>query len=235
MNRMLTKLALAFALAATVPACVVSAQGRVRTRGTVVITEAPPAPQEETYGTKSGYFWVRGRWDWQGRWVWMPGHWERERSGYAYNEGRWEQRNNQWVWVEGEWITRTDGAHGTVTVTEHNDGGGGGRVDVRDHRDGGGGGNTTVVVVDDGRPRQPPPEPQAENYGKKKGYVWIDGHWDWQKGAWEWVPGHWERARSKKYYRRGEWRLDGDVYIWVDGGWEDETGDDRVKVRDHRN
>jgi hypothetical protein len=233
-RRILTSLGFALALAATVPACVVSGQARVRTRGAVVITEAPPPPQEERIEVRSGYVWVRGRWDWQGRWVWVPGHWERERAGYMWSDGRWEQRNNQWVWVEGEW--RTGGAHGTVTVhdpgpgpdvRDHRDE----RPDVRDHRDGGGG--TTVVVVNDGRPRQPPPALQAENPGNKRGYIWISGRWDWQSGNWVWVPGHWERAKAKHRWRAGEWRLDGDVYIWVDGGWEKED-DERPRVRDHR-
>ena len=235
MNRssILTKVGLALALAAAVPACVVQAQGRVRTRGAVVITEAPPAPQEETIVVKSGYVWVRGRWDWQGSWVWVPGHYERERAGKAWADGRWEQRNNNWVWVEGEWTTRVAGDHGTVVVHEDNGHGNDGRVKVEDHRHNDGGG-TAVVVVNDGRPRQPPPEPRAENQGNKKGYVWITGRWDWQNANWEWVPGHWERAKAKHHWRSGEWRLDGDVYIWVDGGWEAEEDTGRVKVRDHR-
>ena len=232
-SRILTKLGLAALLVATVPACVVSAQGRVRTHGRVEVTEAPPPPQEERIEVRSGYVFVRGHWDWQGRWVWVPGHWERERSGYAWSDGRWEQRGNQWVWVEGEW--RTAGAHGTVVVND-NPGGGGGRVDrpdVRDHRDGGGGGGT-VVVVNDGRPRQPPPSPRAENPGQKAGYVWVMGHWDWRANNWEWVPGHWERQRSKKRWRDGRWELQGDVYVWIEGGWDDDAGSDRPRVRDHR-
>ena len=230
-RRILTSLGFALAIGATVPACIVSAQGRVRTHGTVVITEAPPPPQHETYQPRSGYVWVTGRWDWQGRWVWTAGHWERERAGQAWADGRWEQRNNNWVWVEGTWTTRTDGAHGTVTVTEDNGGGGGDRVKVRDHRDGG---TTTTVVVDDGRPHQPPPELRAENQGSRSGYVWNSGRWDWQNGQWEWIPGHWERARAKSTWRDGHWELSGDYYIWVDGGWEAVKEEPRVKVRDHR-
>jgi hypothetical protein len=237
MNRsrnIITSLGFALALASVVPACIVTGTARVRTRGAVVVRTAPPAPQQEELRTRAGYVWVRGRWDWQGRWVWVPGHWERERAGYAWADGRWEQRGNDWVWVEGEW--RTAGAHGTVVV---NDGGPGSvppRDDgprVVDHRDHGGGGGTTVVVVNDGRPRRPPPAEQAENPGNKNGYIWVRGYWDWQNTDWVWVPGHWERAKAKHRYRPVRWELQGDVYIKIDGGWERED-DGGPKVRDHR-
>jgi len=237
-SRILTQLGFAVALAASVPACVFSASGRVRTNGGMVVTEAPPAPQNEVIEARSGYVWVHGHWTWQGRWVWTAGHWERERANQQWAEGRWDQRGNQWVWVEGSWTTRTDGAHGTVTVTENNGGNvDDGRVKVRDHR-GDGGGGTTVVVVDDGRPHQPPPEPRAENPGAKSGYVWITGKWDWSKstaGAWEWqwTPGHWERARANQAWADGHWELQGDAYVWIEGGWN-AAPQDRVKVRDHR-
>jgi len=230
-RRILTSLGFAALIAATVPACVVQARGRVRTAGTVEVTEAPPPPQEERIEVRTGYVFVRGHWDWQGRWVWMPGHWERERAGYAYAEGRWEQRGNQWVWVEGEWKVQ---GRGQVVVHDPGPQHGGtvqpDRPQVRDHRGGGGGG--TTVVVDDGRPRQPPPSPQAENPGQKAGYIWVMGHWDWKAGNWNWIPGHWERARAKKKWRDGRWELQGDVYVWIDGSWDDDAGG--VKVRDHR-
>ena len=238
MNRsrhILRSLGLAVALAATVPACVVSASGRVRTHGTVVITDAPPEPKQETYEPRSGYVWVRGHWNWQGgQYVWMAGHWERERAGYAWADGSWQQRNNQWVWVEGTWNTHTDGAHGTVTVTEHDNDGGDGRVQVRDHR--GDGGGTTTVVVSDHKPHQPPPELQAENNGTKSGYIWIRGKWDWdnQNDQWQWVPGHWERARAKFTWTDGHWEAQGDVWVWVDGSWNANPEEPRVKVKDHR-
>jgi len=252
-SRILTSLGFAALLAAVVPACVFSAQGRVRTHGTVTVTEAPPPPQEEVIEVRSGYVFVRGHWDWQGRWVWIAGHWERERAGYMWAEGRWEQRGNQWVWVEGEW--RTGGAHGTVVVNDpgpnrvdrpdvrdHRTGGGGvsggagggatvDRPEVRDHRTGGGGA-TTTVVVDNSRPRQPPPAPRNENPGAKAGYIWVTGHWDWRAGNWEWIPGHWERQRAKHRWRDGRWELQGNVYVWVEGGWDPEQGG--VEVRDHR-
>ena len=229
-SRLLTSLGFALAIALTVPACVFHASGRVRTTGTVVVRQ-PPEPRAESYGTKSGYVWVRGYWQWNGNdYVWMDGHWERERSGRHWKDGYWDHRGNGYVWVEGEWTVVSSEGGGTAVVhdVDHT------RPTERDHRDHDGGG-TTVVVVDDGRPHQPPPSPQSENPGTKKGYVWIVGHWDWKAGEWAWLPGHWERAKSKHRWRDGEWRLDGDVYIYVEGGWEkDESSETRPRTRDHR-
>lgn len=238
-SRFLTKLGFAALVAASVPACVFTASGRVHTSGTLVVTEAPPQPQDEVVTPRSGYIWVHGRWDWQGHWVWVGGHWERERAGSEWADGRWEQRGNQWVWVEGEW--RTGGAHGTVVVHDVvHENGDDGRVKVRDHRDeGNGGGSTTVVVVNDGRPHQPPPEPQAENPGTRSGYIWISGRWDWAKDSsqnwqWTWVPGHWERPKANQVWTDGHWELQGDAYVWIEGSWGASSDDGRVKVRDHR-
>ncbi len=223
-RRIFTTLGLALALGATVPACVVSGSGRLRTRGTVVV-DAPPPPREERIETRSGYVFVRGHWEWNGnQYDWRAGHWERQKAGHRWDDGRWEQRNNGWVWVDGGW--RTDGAHGTVVV---NDGTGGGsdRPRERDHR---GGGDTVVVVS--GGPTQAPPSPRAENQGSRSGYIWVTGRWDWKGGQWDWVPGHWERVKANHSWRDGRWELQGNVYIWVDGGWE--KGEGRPKVRDHR-
>jgi hypothetical protein len=31
----------------------------------------------ESYGAMPGYYWVAGRWDWNGyEWLWQPGHYE---------------------------------------------------------------------------------------------------------------------------------------------------------------
>jgi hypothetical protein len=66
-------------------------------------TEAPPAPQAEIPGTKAGFEWVAGRWDWKGKWAWIPGHWERERAGKHWHPGAWAQHDGKWAYVEGQW------------------------------------------------------------------------------------------------------------------------------------
>jgi len=75
---------------------------------TVVVTQAPPAPQTENPGTQpsSAHVWVPGYWTWQnsqyqwvaGRWAippegntaWIPPHWEPEGNGYRFYEGYWK-------------------------------------------------------------------------------------------------------------------------------------------------
>ena len=235
-RRILTALGFAVALAATVPACVFSAQGRVRTRGVVVVQEAPPAPKEERWDNRDGYVWVRGNWDYRGnKYVWVAGHYERVQADHEWVDGRWEQqRGGGWVWVTGEW--RTGGAHGTVIVNDNaGNTGNGDRPDVRDHRGegggGGGGGGTVVVIVG---PTSAPPERRAENPGDKSGYLWITGNWQWSNNQWEWVNGHWERPKAKHKWKDGYWEASGQTWVWVDGTWEAEVESDRPKVRDHR-
>lgn len=66
--------------------------------GTVVVQQAPPPPPVETVVVAPGpdYVWIGGDWVWNGRWVWVAGHW-----GYP-------PRHNV-VWVGGYW---THGPHG---------------------------------------------------------------------------------------------------------------------------
>ncbi len=256
--RILSALGLVVALGAS-SACVVRAQGRVRT-GAVVVYEEPPPPQAEVEYTqgRAGYVWVRGRYDWQGgRWVWMPGHWERERSGYQWSDGRWERRDNSWHWVEGTWVV-----HGSGTVG----GGGYDRPQVQDHRTGGGhvhqpppphGGGGPVtghaqnpdgsgvgVVVGGGHvsvnvhgPRNAPPPIRVENPGNAaRGYIWIRGHYEWRNNNYEWIPGHWEREKAGQVWYDGTWVLQGGVYVWQPGYWGAPSGNVRGSgsVRDRR-
>ena len=70
-------------------------------------TSAPPAYRVERYDTRPGFIWVRGHWDWRGdQWAWVNGHYERERTGYQYQEPRWEERDGAWISVQGSWSIR---------------------------------------------------------------------------------------------------------------------------------
>jgi hypothetical protein len=214
-RRFLSTVALALALGATVPACVVRAQGSARFRsGAVVVYDQPPEPRYEQVTVRPGYLWIRGHWEWRGgRWDWTPGHWERERGGYVWVDGYWERRGNSWHWVSGRWSA---GGSGRVVVQpepapERE------RHRVVDHRRPEA---PPVHQVDPGYPTQPPPPVRSEAPGPRSGYVWITGRWDWRNGNWEWIPGHWERARARMVWVAGRWELRGNHYIWVEGSWQ---------------
>ena len=83
---------------AVTPACA------VRVRPVVMVDMEPPADLNESAGTKSGYVWVKGKWEHRGgKWLWRVGRWERVRKGYAWRDGQWERRGSRWHWVDGHW------------------------------------------------------------------------------------------------------------------------------------
>lgn len=86
------------------------------------------------------------------------------------------------------------------------------RDDRRDHR---------RRDYDDDQPRSAPPPLRAERVGRRRGFVWVSGSWEWQRGRWAWTNGHWERARAGRRFRAPRWERRGDVYVRIDGGWED--------------
>ena len=75
--------------------------------GEVVVTEAPPAPRQEVVGTapSTSHVWVEGYWmRSNGRWVWVPGHYEsRPRLNASWVPGHWNQTSRGWVWTPGYW------------------------------------------------------------------------------------------------------------------------------------
>jgi hypothetical protein len=107
-------------------------------------TEAPPAPQAENPGSKPGFDWIAGRWDWrEGKWQWVAGHWERKHAGKHWRTGAWQQNGTQWTWHDGAWEagetapppmppTPDTAPGGTVVTTPPP--GGPPHPDVRDHR-----------------------------------------------------------------------------------------------------
>ena len=79
------------------------------TTRTVVVTQAPPPPRTEAMPPQPSQtqVWVSGFWTFtNGRWVWMPGHWElRPRAGAVWVPGHWDQSpdSRTWVWTPGFW------------------------------------------------------------------------------------------------------------------------------------
>jgi hypothetical protein len=241
-RRIATTLGLASCLAMLAPACIIRARARMQPAVYVVDTEPPP-PKYVTVTPRAGHVWVRGHYEWRNRWQWVPGHWERQRSGMHWMPGQWERRGNRWHWQEGRWAggavphkvvpgapapravpgapapRAVPGAPAPRAVPS--------APNVRDHRD------RAPAPPRANFPTAPPPAPQAERPGAARaGHVWIAGHYKWQAGRYAWVPGHWERARAGKRWMRGSWKKQGGQYVWVEGSWGAETG--RGKVRDHR-
>jgi len=65
---------------------------------------APP-PRLEVVQPRRGFVWVEGGFTWRdGRYVALPGHWERERHGYRWQVGRWEPETDHYEWTPGGWI-----------------------------------------------------------------------------------------------------------------------------------
>ena len=69
------------------------------------ITVAPPAPRHEVIpGSRHGYVWAPGYWDWRYRnYVWVPGHYVPARAGARWVPNRWHERNGHWVMEGGRW------------------------------------------------------------------------------------------------------------------------------------
>ena len=71
----------------------------------VIVREAPPPAREERVpGVRHGHEWAPGHWAWRnGQYVWVQGHWMRERRGEHWVAERWEQRGDHYVLIPGHW------------------------------------------------------------------------------------------------------------------------------------
>ena len=71
----------------------------------IYVNIAPPTPRHEVIPAhRAGHVWVPGYWDYRGnRYVWVRGHFERERRGMYYHPVRWYERDGRWVREGGRW------------------------------------------------------------------------------------------------------------------------------------
>jgi hypothetical protein len=168
-------------------------------------SEAPPTPREEKIAARAGYVWIAGRWDWRGKWEWIDGHWERERSGRSWRNGRWEQRDSRWVYVDGEWVSGAASPPTTPPAVTTNPT------------------PPTPTPPAVTGPTSAPPQAKAEPFSPRPGFVWIEGAWDWRDNKWEWVAGHWERERAGKRWRPTRWEQREGKWARSDGDWIDAT------------
>ena len=73
---------------------------------TVVVNDGPPAPLVENVAVAPapGYIWIGGEWVWNGRWVWVSGHWANPpRANVVWIPGYWVRGSHGWYRTEGYW------------------------------------------------------------------------------------------------------------------------------------
>jgi alpha-tubulin suppressor-like RCC1 family protein len=68
-----------FVLVLAMAGCVVAGTGVATTTASGPTEPAPP-PRSELVEPRPGFVFIAGQWIWQGQWVWIAGHWERERA-----------------------------------------------------------------------------------------------------------------------------------------------------------
>ena len=98
-------------MAVATPAVIVGNTAYVATQApvvsTVVVTQAPPALQQEVVLAQptSRHVWIAGYWTWRNdRYEWMVGHWDLPpNSGAVWVAPRWEQQGNAYRFYEGYW------------------------------------------------------------------------------------------------------------------------------------
>lgn len=76
------------------------------TQSTTVVQEAPPPPPAQTVvvAPGPGYVWIDGEWIWNGRWVWMAGHWGVPPYPHAFwIRGDWHRGPRGWYHERGHW------------------------------------------------------------------------------------------------------------------------------------
>jgi len=74
--------------------------------GAVVEVENEPPPvqvEARPVVPYQGAVWIEGHWDWRGRWVWVPGFWERPRAGWVWVAHHWQRWRGRWRYVPGHW------------------------------------------------------------------------------------------------------------------------------------
>jgi len=74
---------------------------------TTIVTQAPPALQQEVVLAQptQHHRWLAGYWTWRNaRYEWMAGHWELPPyTGAEWVSPRWEQQGNAFKFTEGYW------------------------------------------------------------------------------------------------------------------------------------
>ncbi|MCP4439857.1 MAG: BcpO-related WXXGXW repeat protein [Aureispira sp.] len=72
----------------------------------------------------------------------------------------------------------------------------------------------------------------------KKGHVWVDGHWTWNKQdqKYRWVKGHWVTVKKGHKWVPGHWvDVRGRGHKWVPGHWKQVTTVNHHGKRNRKN
>jgi hypothetical protein len=78
-----------------------------------------------------------------------------------------------------------------------------------------------VVLAEGGGWHDAPPPPPMERVRPRRGFVWVEGGYDWRGRRYVRLPGHWERVRPGRHWHGGHWEWQGDHYGWSRGDWAD--------------
>ena len=98
-----------FAIAVLAAAAGVLAPLAASAQTYTIVRVEPPAPVTEVVpAPRQGWTWAPGYYDYRGNnYVWVVGHWMRERAGHDWREARWVQtRDGEWRRVGGNWERR---------------------------------------------------------------------------------------------------------------------------------
>ena len=80
------------------------------------------------------------------------------------------------------------------------------------------GGMSLGVVYTERRP--PPDREEVMIAAPGADYVWIRGHWGWERNDFVWVSGRWERVqRGYRMWVPGHWTERRHRWYWVEGHW----------------
>jgi hypothetical protein len=80
--------------------------GAASQANTVVVAQPPPPPPMETVVIAPGpnYVWIGGEWTWNGRWIWVAGHWGYPPYPHAvWVRGYWHEGPHGWHRQAGHW------------------------------------------------------------------------------------------------------------------------------------
>ncbi|MDR5770852.1 MULTISPECIES: YXWGXW repeat-containing protein [unclassified Caballeronia] len=74
-----------------------------------------------------------------------------------------------------------------------------------------------IVIVAPSAPPAPRHEPVPP---ARAGYVWDQGHWNWEHGHYVWAGGHWEAEHVGHHWVPAVWVEDHGQHRYVAGHWD---------------